>query len=173
MVAILELLLIVFRIGLLVSGVILTFFVGEHMYLSLNRFLQSWYLPCLEIITSLVAFVPAAAIFYGIHIRKYFWQREKHYNNVIFLVSYAVGALLALVPESALLTMQTGQSCGTAPDLIGKFAYATTTGLITAVLAYIGMDIGVSLKHTSLNVGFSNSSKKTVSSKKKSIKKRK
>lgn len=142
------------RVGLLLLGALLTFILGTTVYMNVNHFLDTWYLPCLELISFLVVIVPVAALFYGVHIQKYFWQRESLYNNRIFLVSYLIGILLSLIPKETFsnITTQLGQTCVAPSDPIAQITHVLSTGLLTSLLAYIGIDIGVSLKQTSKSV---------------------
>lgn len=166
MLFIIEILLSFFRIVILLCGVLITFFFGDTLYITINRFLSSFYIPCLEIISYIIAFVPVIALFYGIHVQKFFWQRSKKYNQKVFLISYAIGILLALIPTDTFTSVSTGQACVAPVDLLAKITYAIATGVITSLFAYIGMDIGVSLKHTSKNFRFLPTSTKKSKAKK-------
>ncbi len=151
MVLLLEIFLSLVRIIFLFTAVLLTYILGDYAYLAINHFLYSINSPCLEVISFLVVLVPTLALFYGIHIQKYFWQRQNHYNYIILLVSFIIGAVLTIIPVNLFTpsSMMTAMTCPEQQNVVGKLLQIVSTGLITALLGFIGVDIGVTLKATS------------------------
>lgn len=138
------------RIILLLVGIMLALSLATSGYSTINTFLESNNYPCLEVISSLVVIVPVIAIFYGQHIQKFFWQRMRHYNLVILLSALGFGLLMAFLPIDFL--SQGLPHCTPAADLLSKLTYALGTSLVAAVFAFLGVDLGVILKHLSLHI---------------------
>src|SRR5438105_102606 len=148
MTLILELLFSAGRIVLLLFGIVFIFLFANLVYKDLNSFLYAYDSPCIALISLLVALVPTAAFFYGAHIRKYFWQRENHYNWIIFFISYVIGTILTFYPESYIgIFHATGTYCPMHIDFSSKIQQSISTGIVTSLLAYMGMDLGVVVKH--------------------------
>ncbi len=138
------------RIILLLVGIMLALSLATSSYSTINSFLVGNNYPCLEVISGLVVIVPVVAIFYGQHIRKFFWQRMRHYNLVILLSALGFGFLMAFLPIDFL--SQDLPQCAPATNIAGKFTYALATSVVAAVFAFLGVDFGVTLKHLSLRV---------------------
>lgn len=158
MALLLEIFLSGVRIVFLFTGSLLAFVFGFTFYNDANTFLLAHNLPTLELIALLVAFVPVIALLYGVHIRKYFWRRSKRYNLIVFLFSFLAGLLIALFPLS---------TCGVPIPISSQVIIALTTGIITSLLAYIGLDVGVVVKHISVHVLSEKKKKVTVKIRKK------
>lgn len=170
-VILLEIFLSLVRITLLFTVALLTYILGDYAYIAINHFLYSINSPCLQIIALLVVIVPTVALFYGIHVKKYFWQRQNHYNFLILLVSFIVGVILTMIPVNILTAsgLTSTMACPEQQTTLGVFLNILSTGLITALLGFIGVDIGVTLKAASHHLTTSNSpssSKKTTKKKK-------
>ncbi len=147
----LELYLSIIRILLLFFGVIGTYFIGNTTYISINSFLYSITSPCLQLISFLVVFTMPLSVFYGIHIRKYFWQRSKKYNQLLLLISFVLGLLFTLTSTNTSF-ISSAVYCHSQVNLIGKIGQFIGTSLVIVLFVYIGTDIGVSLKHFSKKV---------------------
>lgn len=178
MLLLLELYLSVLRIVLLLLGVLLSIFLGDKFYGGINNFLRFLSFPCIEIISVLVVLFLPAGMFYGIFIQKYFWRRKTHYNTKLFFTAFIVGFLLALTPISDSVTFsyqqgigqQVMSSCLSSSDILTKSAHMVGSGIVAALFAFLGMDIGVGLKGISKKF----STEKTISiSRQKKIKKKK
>lgn len=164
-----EVFLSLIRIFLLLIGTLIVYVLGASVYTHVNGYLIQWSAPCIEIITSLVTIIPIIALFYGIHVQKFFWKRENDYNKKIFLISFAFGILIALIPWHSAVPASSELLCRTPIQWVDKIVYAIVTGALTSLLAAIGMDIGVLLKHSSKRIV----STKSTKSGKKSAKRRK
>jgi hypothetical protein len=140
------------RIFLLFFGVAFSFTLGNTLYNQINSFLYSISLPCIELISFLVVLVPPVALYFGIHHKRYFWQRENRYNVTVLLVSFLVGFVFTILPFNYAPSWVAAPQCAASPDLLARFLQVIGTGLVTALFAYIGMDLGVSLKHLSHHV---------------------
>jgi len=157
------------RIILLLVGVMIALYIGSSGYQSVNAFLSSNNLPCLEVISSLVVIVPVVTLFYGQHVRRYFWQRMRRFNAYILLGSLLVGLLFTILPHDLISPSIT--NCQARLDWNSKITYGLGTAVLTALLAFIGFDLGVTLKHISLKLhhhhGHQKSSKKRTAATKK------
>ncbi len=156
-----EILFGVIRIFLLLFTTLLSYYLGSAVYHNVNTFLYANSLPCVEVIAFLLSAVPVFFVFFGIGIQKYFWQRPGHYNWVILLVSYAIGAVISFLPLNTLFASSLATNpCPEQVTLVARIAHALASGLLTSVLAFAGMDLGVSLKHVSHRIRRKSSKKK-------------
>ena len=128
---------------------------GNGIYDGVNRFLLSNNFPCLGLISFLVIFVTPFAMLYGAHIRRFFWQRENHFNLVILLTSFLIGVIVSLLPIDFAFTMSrnTDVNCNPIMSLNATLIHTLGTALISTLLAVLGMDFGVVLKHVSRHIG--------------------
>ena len=142
----------IIRIFLLFFGLAFSFTLGNTLYIQINSFLYTISLPCLELISFLVLFIPPIAFYFGIHHKEFFWQREEKYNSTVFIVSFILGVIFTLLPLNYTSWWATNPQCLSQPDLLSKFVQVLGTGLAAALFAYLGMDIGVAFKHLSHHV---------------------
>jgi len=151
MIYLLELFFSTFRILLLFFAIIIIYIFGNAVYININNFLYSSTSPCVEIISMLIAFVPVIGLLYGIHIKKSFWKRSFQYNLIVFVISYAFGVIIAFLPFGGTLGFSNSfiLFCPQQPTFLTKISESIATGLISALLAYLGMDFGITLKRFS------------------------
>ena len=138
------------RIILLLVGILLALSLATSGYSTINNFLIGNNYPCLEVISGLVIIVPIVAIFYGQSIKKFFWQRMRQYNLIILVAAFLFGLVLAFLPVDFLT--QSLPHCAPATDMVSKLTYGLASGIVAAVFAFLGVDLGVILKHLSLQV---------------------
>jgi RsiW-degrading membrane proteinase PrsW (M82 family) len=158
------------RIIILLLGAVLTLILGDSVNDAINNFLVSLHFPCLGLISFLVIFVTPFAMIYGAHIRRFFWQREKHYNLIILVVSFLIGAIISFLPIDTAFTINqaTDMSCNPSSGLNAHVIHMFGTALVTMVFATVGMDLGVVLKHVSHRI-----KNRTSETKKKTTRKKK
>jgi len=158
MLLLLELYVSVLRILLLLLGVVVTLVLGDRVYLLLNSFLSGFYLPCIEFIAFLVIYVLPGALVYGAFVEKHFFKRETRHNIKIFLFSFLSGVGLALLPfsntvfvsfQNPILNHSVLISSCVTPGYPLKIFELIGSGLVAVVFGFIGMDLGVLLKHAS------------------------
>lgn len=152
MVILVEFLFSILRIAVLFAGVSITVLLGKSVHDGVNAFLQSTYFPCLEVISLFAITIIPFAIYYGIAVRKFFWQRSRVYNIRVFIFTYAIGVALALLPAESFLANSAAASCIAPHETLSRLAHVLGTALVTSLFGLIGMDIGVSLKHFSKRV---------------------
>jgi len=140
------------RIILLLVGIYLALALTLTGVQGANAFLAANNYPCLEVISLLVVLVPPIGILYGQHIRRYFWQRMGHYNWIILGVSLIVGISLAFISTGYFSELEGADACQVPASTLGITTYILGTSVVTAILAFIGVDFGVTLKHLSLKI---------------------
>lgn len=152
MIAILfEIYLSILRIFILIFGFYLTLLLGTSTVAAINKFLYGSYLPCLEIISFLITFIPPIAIFYGIKEQRYFWQKPVVTNVIVLSVSFVIGVILSFFSSDLIHAFVNTPAtyCISPQDPLEQFYRTLGTGLVASVFGFIGVDIGVSLKHVS------------------------
>lgn len=139
--AVLEVFIISIRFLFLFYGAFITFFLGESLYRYLNQLFYAHSVPCLEMISFIVALVAPIAFMYGVRHNKVFFKRTRQYNFLLFVLSYIFGMLIAFLPM--INTIVGSEICAQQTTLAAKIAHGISTGAITSLMAYLNFDLGV------------------------------
>ena len=149
MVLIVEFLAFLIEPFLLLFGGVLSYLLGREIYTAVNGLLYSVSIPCLEIISFLVAVVSPIAFYYGVYHKTFLFRRSTRHNITVFLLSYAFGALITFLPLGSSTAYTNGQLyCPQQITLQTKIAQAIATGIITSFLAFLNLDLGVLYAYT-------------------------
>jgi hypothetical protein len=141
MIWLVELLLSSLNVIFLFFGGLFSYILGSNVYRLINNFFYANSVPCIEMISFIVALVSPLAFFYGVHHKKAFFQRENRYNVGIFVLAFLFGTVLTLMPLHYTFLGQT--YCPEQLTFLGRVAQSVSAGIITASLAYLGFDTGV------------------------------
>jgi hypothetical protein len=138
---ILELLVGCIQVMLLFFGAILTFVLGESLYKLIDNTLFNFAIPCMEMLSLIIAVIAPIAYFFGIHHQKGFFQRESKYNKGIFFLAFLFGAGVTFLPIIG--KDVASPFCAAQITLTAKVLQALTTGGMTALIAFLSFDMGV------------------------------
>ena len=141
MFVILEVLVSCIRILLFFFGSLFTFILGESTYRYINNTLFAFAIPCMEMMSFIIAVAGPIAYFWGIHHQRSFFQRESSYNKGIFIVAFLFGVGVSFLPITGIEA--TSPVCTEQIQLIQRILQSIMTGVIAAFISYISFDVGV------------------------------
>jgi hypothetical protein len=139
MFVILEVLISCIRILLFFFGSLFTFILGESTYRVINNTLFAFAIPCMEMMSFVIAIAGPIAYFWGIHHQRSFFQRESSYNKSIFVIAFLFGVGVTFLPIATTNSLV----CTEQIQLIQKILQSIMTGVIAAFISYLSFDVGV------------------------------
>lgn len=146
MALLLEFFLFLVRVILLATGSYVIYYFGIDLY----QVFAALHAPCVELLSLFIALVPVIALWYGTLHRRYFWQRTSQVNWIIVMISFVIAFIFTYLPAQYLawldMSLVNCQGTTTLADSISRFLF---TGILVSVLSFVGMDMGVGLKHIS------------------------
>jgi hypothetical protein len=122
---------------LFVIGAVLTYIFGDILYQRIDSILYIFSAPCLADISFIVAFVSPVSYFFGVHHRKFIFNRPYAHNLLLFILSFLFGFLLVFLPVNAL------PYCHNQPILSDKVTQGFYAGILTSLIAFVSLDFGV------------------------------
>lgn len=149
MILIFEFLAGIFEPLLLLVGAIFAYLLGNAAISAINSFLYSIDTPCLEVITLIIAFVSPLGYLYGANHKKFFSQRSNRHNLNVFLISFVFGIAVTFFPINYNYTLNgTEAFCPNQITFIDQIGQSISTGTITAIVAFLSLDLGVIYANT-------------------------
>jgi hypothetical protein len=136
-----ELLLGSIQVMLLFFGAILTFVLGEGLYKLIDNTLFAFAIPCMEMLSLIIAIIAPVAYFIGIHLQKGFFQRESSYNKGIFFLAFLFGVVVTFLPVTG--HEVASPYCTAQITIVAQTLQALITGGVTALIAFLSFDMGV------------------------------
>lgn len=141
----LQLLVSSIRIMLLFFGALFTFLLGENVYRAINNTLFAYSVPCMEMLSFIIAVVGPIAYFTGIYHQKAFIKRHAAVNKTIFLLAFLFGVVITFLPITG--AQVTNTICTEQITLLARVLQALFTGFLAVFIAYISFDVGVFQVH--------------------------
>jgi uncharacterized membrane protein YbjE (DUF340 family) len=142
MIYFIEILLSIIEPLLFFFGIFASYVLGSTIYRAVNSFLYSFNTPCIEMVSLLIAVIAPVAFFYGFYHKKFFSHRSNQHNFFIFVLSFAFGTIMTFLPINYTIN-NTILYCPQQTTIMTQIAQSISTGLITAFLTYISLDLGV------------------------------
>lgn len=146
MVILVEFFLFLVRLILLQTGVLIAYVFGDNIF----KAFAATRSPCVELLAFFIAIVPIVFLVIGAMHRRYFWQRPGFFNWIVVAVSFVIAFASTFLPGKYLSILDSSLSvCQQPTGNIQIYSQFLFTGLIVSLIAFVGMDFGVALKHVS------------------------
>lgn len=141
----LEFLVISIRVMLLFFGALFTFLLGENVYRAINNTLFAYSIPCMEMLSFIIAIVGPVAYFTGIYHQKSFISRNGSFNKLIFVFAFLFGVVITFLPITG--AEVANPVCTQQITLSARVLQSLFTGFLAVFIAYISFDVGVFQAH--------------------------